>query len=436
MRLVPVVVLGCVSVAWSTPSADAQVRLERVASGLSAPVFLTAPANDARAFIVERAGRVRILQNGSVLPTPFLDITSLTNTTGEHGLLGLAFDPDYATNRRFYTYHIDAASGDSVISRFTTSAVNSSLADLSSRQTVFTIDQPTGRTNHKAGWIGFRPGESANNLYVASGDGGGGNDPDNFAQNLNSNLGKTLRLNVSGTGSATAPADNPFVGGATTADDFVWNFGLRNHYRNSFDRQSGAFLIADVGQDRREEINVELATTPGGRNYGWRAREGSIDNPAVADPAPANHVNPAFDYPHNGNTNAPGLPTLTPTSRGSITGGYVYRGTRAPSLAGKYIFGDYVSGRFGSLDFNTTTGTLTNFQDITAGVDPLRSNFPGFRLASFGEDAFGELYVMNLNNGNVFRFTERALVPEPASLSLLLPAMLALTRRNRGTTGS
>lgn len=404
------------AVGFSSRQADAQARLDLFASGFVNPLFVTAPPVSNQVFVVERAGRIRVVNNG--VTSTFLDISALTRTDSgsEYGLLGLAFAPDYATSGRFYVNYSDRTTGNTILARYTVSA-DPNVANTSG-QVIYTVTQPS-TTNHKAGWIGFRPGDNTN-LYVATGDGGGANDPNNNAQNLNSQLGKILRLDVSGTGNATPAAGNPFAGGAT-ADDAVWAFGLRNPYRNSFDRLTGRFLIADVGQDRREEVNVEPVGVSG-RNYGWRVREGLIQNPQYPTaPTPPNAVNPIFDYAHGG--------SFAPAGSASITGGYVYRGPYAEYF-GQYLFGDFVNGTFGTLRLDPDTNALVSFLDITSVLNPGRTLFGNGSIGSFGEDAVGNLYVANYSTGNVYRLTGTALVPEPSGLiALLCPAALLLRRR-------
>ena len=213
--------LGGVALSPSAPGLETKV----VATGLNQPVFLTAPTGDSRLFVVERGGIIKILENGVPLATPFLNISSQVNTTGERGLLGMAFDPNYAVNGRFYVNYIDSTTLNTVVATYQTSS-NRNVALASSRQTVITIEQPAGQNNHKAGWIGFRPGEG-NNLYIATGDGGSANDPQNRAQDLNSNLGKMLRVDVStdrapqdsGQYGYIVPAGNPFAGGGGNPGD-------------------------------------------------------------------------------------------------------------------------------------------------------------------------------------------------------------------------
>ena len=370
-----------------------------IGSGFSEPVALAAPAGDSRLFIVEKAGRIQVMANGA--SSTYLDISGQVDATGERGLLGLAFDPDFASNGRFYVNYIDKTTKNTVVAAYTAPSAAANTADPGSAETIISITQPAGLSNHKAGWIGFRPGDG-NNLYIATGDGGSANDPNGNAQNLGSNLGKMLRITPQAGGGYTIPAGNPFVGVA--GNDEIWAYGLRNPYRNSFDRGTGDFWIADVGQGLREELDFEAAGTAGGRNYGWRAREGSIDNPNVSDPAPANATDPIYDYAHG-------------DMGGTVIGGYVYRGTGEAGLDGTYFFGDFNSGKIFSL--RETGGAAGSFIDRTA---ELGTPFGGFTLSAFGEDAAGNLYVMGLN-GNVYRFA--AAVPEPATW-LTLAAGLGL----------
>src|SRR5437762_13256734 len=354
----------------------------RVASGLTQPLFVTAPPGDSeRLFIVQQNGRIRILNlaTGTLNSTPFLALTGLA-AGGEQGLLGMAFDASYAANGKFYLNFTvpGGAFGNGVthISQFTVSA-NPSIAVPTSERILLMFDHP--QANHNGGWIGFSPrAGDANNLYIATGDGGGANDqgtghiePGGNAQSLTTLLGKMLRIHInSAAGTATIPLNNPFVG-VTGARGEIWAFGLRNPFRNSFDRQTGRMFIGDVGQSTREEIDVQQPTNPGGgENYGWRLREGTIAAPSrVGGPPPPGSVEPILDYGR--------------TTGGTIIGGYIYRGSAIPALQGKYIFGDYVAGKIFSVDFDGTTAS--NFQDITSQLFPTRSG--GFRLnnpSSFG----------------------------------------------------
>ncbi|MCZ7564148.1 MAG: PQQ-dependent sugar dehydrogenase [Burkholderiales bacterium] len=379
-----------------------------VASGFNVPVFLTAPAGDARLFVVEKGGTIKLLSGG--VASTYLDLSGLVDTSGERGLLGLAFDPAFGTNGRLFVNYIDKTSKDTVVAMYTASSASADTADPASGKTILTIDQSADQAIHKAGWIGFRPGEPGN-LYIASGDGGPGNDPSNNAQNLASNLGKILRVTPQAGGGYTVPADNPFVGAAGNVE--IWAYGLRNPYRNSFDRQSGDFWIADVGEDLREELNFEAADFAGGANYGWRAREGSVDNPNVGDSAPVGAVDPFYEYAQVGGGRA-------------IIGGYVYRGGAVEGLDGTYFFGDFVTGQVFS-----ARKSGASFVDVIDRTAELGNPLGAWQLASFGEDGYGGLYAV-ARNGNIYQIA--AGVPEPSTYALMLAglALLGWMARRRG----
>jgi glucose/arabinose dehydrogenase len=393
----------------STAHAQAVQGLDavRVAGGFVLPLFVTAPPGDtARLFVVQQTGQIRIidLATGTVKEPPFLDLSGIVTTIGEEGLLGLAFDPNFASNGRFYVDYVMPggiyAQGVSHISRFNVSS-NPDIADATSEKIILSVDQP--ETNHNGGWIGFSPrtGDTGN-LYIAFGDGGAANDagtghiePGGNAQNLTTLLGKMLRIHINPNGSYSIPSDNPFRGMKHVRQE-IWAYGLRNPFRDSFDRSLGTFFIGDVGQSQREEIDAEAATQAGGQNYGWRVREGSIQNPAYPDdPVPPNAVNPAYDYSH-----AVGQ---------TLIGGYVYRGSKIKQLVGTYVFADYLgpdtgdfTGRIFTLNFNGTVAS--NFQDITAELFPTtEGNYPLLNPASLGEDARGELYIADITGGNIFK---------------------------------
>ncbi len=350
--------------------------LQPVASGLSNPVFLTAPAGDtARLFVVEKTGRIRIIKHGVLLPTPFLDLTDSVTTGSEQGLLGLAFYPDYATSGRFlvsYTSpHGAESGGTSVIARYHVSG-SADVADPASGVTLLSLDQPY--SNHNGGMIAFGPDGY---LYAGFGDGGGGGDPLSTGQDARDLLASILRLDVSGNGSYTIPSGNPFATSPTLRHE-VWSYGLRNPWRFSFDRGSGALYIGDVGQNAREEIDVEPAASAGGANYGWNTMEGmNCYNAPVCDQSGL--TLPVLDYDHGQGC--------------AVTGGYVYRGTAIPTLVGHYLYSDYCSGWVRSFEWQN--GQATNQQD-----QPALS--PGTLITSFGEDAAGELYILQ-QSGEVYR---------------------------------
>lgn len=344
------------------------IAATRVATGLVQPLFATAPAGDAtRLFIVEKGGVVRILdlETQQLAAAPFLDVSAEILTDGEQGLLGLAFHPDYAQNGFFYVNLINAA-GDTEIRRYQVSAGDPNVADAGSATLVISIDQPAGLTNHKAGWLGFGPD---GHLYAALGDGGGGGDPNNNAQNLDSLLGKMLRLDVDAGGAA---AGNPF-------GDEIWALGLRNPWRSSFDRATGDFYIADVGQGVWEEVNLGAA----GANYGWDLREGPDPFNGGSTPAPVPFTAPIHHYQQAGSQ--------------SITGGYVYRGT-SEGLHGQYFFADFVSGRIFTLRLVDGAWVATERTgQVVADAGSIGN------VSSFGEDAAGNLYVVDYTGGEVFR---------------------------------
>jgi glucose/arabinose dehydrogenase len=412
----------------------------RVATGLNRPVFLTAPPGDRdRVFVVEQhTGEILIIDvtDGSINATPFLTVTGLS-TGNEQGLLGLAFHPDYAVNGYFYVYFTDPSSN---VVRYQVSG-EPDIADASSETPVLSFGQPAA--NHNGGWIGFGPDDT---LYIASGDGGGSNDDGaghtpgtGNAQDITDNLlGKILRIDVDGDGfpadpnrNYAIPADNPFVGVA--GDDEIWAYGLRNPWRMSFDRATGDLYIADVGQGRCEELDVQPGSSDGGENYGWRLREGIIATPTggVGGPPPPGSIDPIFDYPH---PNTAGSEPCSDPGAGfegrSITGGTVYRGP-VQELQGRYFFADYVTADLWSLRFDGSDPSLfdgTNYTDLTD-----HSGDPRFipdvgtiaSVSSFGEDDVGNLYVLDLNDGEVF------FIPEPSAVCLQLTGfagLLALAR--------
>ncbi|HYR22907.1 MAG TPA: PQQ-dependent sugar dehydrogenase [Chthoniobacterales bacterium] len=388
----------------------------QVASGLSSPLFVTAPPGDFnRLFIVRQGGGVHILNlnTGVVNVTPFLTLSDIV-VGGEEGLLGLAFDPDYATNGKFYVNCIAPGgafnAGITQIRQYQVSS-NPDIADTTPANVkiVLAFDQP--QTNHNGGWIGFSPrAGDDHNLYIATGDGGNFDDqgpghiePGGNAQNNTTLLGKMLRIHVDpSTGTYTIPANNPFFGSATMRQE-IWALGLRNPFRDSFDRSTGRMFIGDVGQSTREEVDVQHATNPGGgENYGWRDREGFVQNPAYATSTPTPtpnppRVDPIFDYPR--------------TTGRTVVGGYVYRGSRFPALQGIYVFGDYLgptggSARIFTLNYDGTTAS--NFQDITGQLFPIPTTIGNISLtntSSFGEDAAGELYITDIGNGRVYKIS-------------------------------
>lgn len=354
------------SFAFASEVHSQQIILEEFATA-SNPVEITAsPTNDNRLFVVQQSGTVRILNtNGTFEATNFLTITDRVNFSGEMGLLGLAFHPDFATNRYFYVYY-NRAGRTITVSRFTANSANPNTADPASEKIMMSI--PKNNTNHNGGSIHFG---ADGYLYISTGDGGGSGDPDNNGQNKNSLLGKLLRIDVNSTAAYGIPTTNPFVG--IDGADEVWSYGLRNGWKYSFDRTTNNIWIADVGQNLIEEINRVPATTPA-VNYGWRCYEGNDVYNANGCANASTMTFPVVDYDHSG-------------GKCSITGGYVYRGGLYSDLAGKYIFADYCSQQIGILD-NTTINWS--------------SSFTGNNFTTFGEDNSKQLYVA-AQNGKIFK---------------------------------
>lgn len=344
--------------------------LTPVITGLNQPLFVT-HAGDARLFVVERGGLIRIFQNGSLLSAPFLNISSLVRTNGsEEGLLGLAFEPNYATTGRFYVYYTNS-NGDQAIVRYNVSS-NPNVADAGSAVSIMTIPHPT-YGNHNGGWLGFGPDD---NLYIGVGDGGGGGDPFCTAQNANEWRGKILRINVVGQTTYTSPASNIFT---TTQKPEVFAIGLRNPWRASFDRATGDLYIGDVGQGAREEVNFAPANLGAGVNYGWSQFEGTQ---TYSSGCPASGIPPR-----------PPLADYGRNSGSSVTGGYVYRGSAYPWLVGNYFYGDFGSGRVWAA-WQTSPGVFS-----TTVI-----NVPQYSISSWGEDVNGELYLVHYG-GAVYRLT-------------------------------
>jgi glucose/arabinose dehydrogenase len=354
------------------PATSNSLRLQTVTAVLSSPVFLTAPTGDVgRLFIVEQGGLIRILNSldGTLRATAFLDVAGLIVTGGEQGLLGMAFDPNYAGNGRFYIYYTNTA-GDIVIARYGVSS-NPDIANAGAQAILKTIAHPTNQ-NHNGGMLAFGPDGC---LYAGIGDGGGRGDPNGNAQNTNSLLGKILRLDPE-TGSACG-TDNPFANGTGGAPE-VWSFGLRNPWRFSFDRSTGVLYIGDVGQDQREEVDAVVGPNAGqGVNFGWNIMEGfACFNP----PSGCNSSGltpPILDYSHD-------------AGACSVTGGYVYRGTLNPAVNGSYFYADYCAGFVRSFQ-------LQGGRPSSQNTWPLLS--PGGQITSFGEDARGELYILTQTGG-------------------------------------
>ena len=401
------------------PAADAAAQLQGqvYVNGLSFPVaFAQDPSDPTVQFVVEQAGLIRVIKNGVLQGTPFLNLISSIASGGERGLLGMALDPAYGSNGRFYV-NFTNTDGDTVVARFRRSAGDPLVADVGSR---FDFLWSTGErrilqpfSNHNGGSLTFGPDGY---LYIGMGDGGSANDPSHFAQNPFSLLGKMLRIDVNvGEGDTEGfdiPADNPFLdSNPVAALPEIWSFGLRNPWKFTFDQPSrggnGAMIIGDVGQNRWEEVDYEPAGR-GGRNYGWRNYEGSQKNVQSAGLAVVPPVMPVFEYDHG--------------EGGSISGGYVYRGAALnASFKGRYFFADFSSGRVWSLRFvihpGTGEATASDLREHTAALGVAG----GLGLISgFGEDAAGELYVISYTTGRLVKILDTggafpAAFPAPAA---------------------
>lgn len=407
--LCSVVALSAAGLFVSVACGTTPLTTVRVASGLAFPIWVSSPPGDYnRLFVIEKQGRIRIINNGTLLTTPFLNIDPIvgggTSLSSEQGLLGLAFDPNYASNGYFYVYYTNLA-GNIVIARYTRNASDPNLADNSSAFQIWGFTHP--QSNHNCGWMSFGPDGY---LYIGVGDGGnsydqgtGHTEPGGNAQDTTSNpLGKMHRIDVHGDDFPSdaarnykIPPTNPFVGTGNDAE--IWAYGLRNPWRDSFDRLTGDLWIADVGQDNYEELDFQAAGAAGGRNYGWRCREG-VTNTIMFDSFCSN-VAPTFTDPIYVYSHSQGC---------AIVGGYVYRGCAIPDLAGTYFFSDNCTSKLWTLKY-TVAGGVTNFTDRTTELAPGGAlDIAG--VSSFGEDAFGELYICDQMGGEIFKIIPRTMV--------------------------
>lgn len=391
----------CVTLAlllWGVLPAQAQLRTEVVATGLSNPVaFVMDPLDHSTFYVVEQRGTIRSVRNTTVSPAFFLDLRSAISAGGERGLLGLAFAPDHEQSRRFFVQFTNP-NGDTVVARFTRNAQGA--VDTSSR---FDLMWNDGRrfvsqpfANHNGGHLAFGPDGY---LYIGMGDGGSGGDPMNHAQNPNSLLGKMLRIDVNvpddDMRGYRIPEDNPFVDRQPIAAlPEIWAFGLRNPWRYSFDDWThggtGALIIADVGQTAREEVNWEPANSGGGRNYGWRVREGRIGYNANTTAAYQPLTDPIHDYPRSDGM--------------SITGGFVYRGAALPAMFnGRYFFADYVAGRVYTIGVALDERQEARAVDMLEITQMLGGTSELGLISSFGVDANAELYVVSYSRGRILK---------------------------------
>jgi glucose/arabinose dehydrogenase len=400
--------LTAATAAIAQPSSDFLAVLPVVPSGLSVPVGVVSAGNGSgRLFLVEQSGKIKIFDGASVLATPFLDlgagglnlISSCVGGCGERGLLGLAFDPNYVSNDFFYVYYTRLSDGDIVVARYEVSA-DPDVADTASAQQILRIEH-SSQGNHNGGSLAFGPDGL---LYLGTGDGGGGGDPDENGQDLLSLLGKILRLDVASDGFPAdaerfyaIPPTNPFVGGGAE-DDEIWAYGLRNPWRLGFDRLTGALFIGDVGQGAWEEIDHQMANGAGGINYGWDCREGAHDYPDPngdfnVDCAAVESVDPILEYGHSENGVFIGC---------SVTGGFPYRGGSSAAIYGHYLFADYCTGRiFRGIPGGGGTWTRQELFDTP------------YNITSFGEDPSGKLFFTH-HGGALYRIA-------PYSFSDVLP---------------
>lgn len=367
----------------------ADPALDIFIDGLKRPTFMTAPENSTDyLYVLEKEGYVRVYDRsaGKLLPEPLLDLKDKINSkSNEQGLLGMAFSPNFQEDKRFYLYYTDKK-GDTQVSRFTFPKVGALEVDLSTEEELIHIDQPYN--NHNGGWIGFGPDGM---LYIGTGDGGAANDPKNSGQDLNSLLGKMLRIDVSVEESYSIPKDNPFAGSKEAAPE-IFAYGLRNPWRCSWHGDN--LYIGDVGQNKWEEINAVSLKELKGANFGWRLREAFHATPSgkVGGDKPKNNVEPVLEYEHGGGDDQ-GL---------SVTGGYVYRGS-VPELKGLYLFADYNIGNVWSFRFEE--GKVKDHKSWTKNFEYKGKKIT--QISSFAEDPQGELYIIADGGGAIYKIVTK-----------------------------
>ena len=369
-----------------------------IGDGYKKPVFITSyPNNSKLLYVVEQAGLIKIIKNGKKLSRPFFDINKRVvnpNRPGdERGLLGFVFHPDHINNSKFYINYMDN-DGYTIVSEFST---NSELrANHKSERTILKLKQPYG--NHNGGDIQFGPDGY---LYISIGDGGKAGDPLNAGQDLSSLFGKIIRIDIEQKPYGI-PKSNPFFGQKDKREE-IWAWGLRNVWRFSFDKQTGDKYLADVGQNKWEEVNFEPASSKGGLNYGWRIMEANHCYDPKENCPTEGLIKPIIEYPNDANHPAFAFRIIeelsfseTDVEGCSVTGGYVYRGQKIKSMQGQYIFGDYCSGNIWTL--RVVNGKAINFKNRTEEINIGGGEFTTY-ISSFGQDSDGEIYIIDYNGG-------------------------------------
>ncbi len=364
-----IIVAACLETAKAnTPPAPEGLTLTPFVDSLELPVFITPVlgSND-KFFVLEKVGRVRLVENGKVQEQSVLDIGNLVSTGNEQGLLGIAVHPNYQSNGYIFINYTDEA-GDSQIVRY---QVSNNVADPNSAKTILSVDQP--HSNHNAGMLTFGPDGY---LYIVMGDGGSGGDPYGLGQDMTSLLGKMLRIDVDNGDPYSVPDDNPFVGQEGVRPE-IWTVGWRNPWRFSFDRDTGDMWLGDVGQNKFEEISFQAAEQGGG-NYGWRCKEATHEFDISENCDDKDFIDPVLEYDHS--------------QGASVTGGYVYRGSAITDLQGRYVYGDFTSGKIWFASQTDNGWATTEWQDTNLNI------------SSFGEDAAGELFVIDYS-GTIYKLT-------------------------------
>ncbi len=368
-----------------------------VAGGFTKPLYVTSHPTDLNhLYVLEQHGKIKIIKNGTVQKSPFLDLTNQVHTPrlpgDERGLLGFALHPHFSENNRFYINYVNKK-GFTIISELTSDNVGL-IADPSSERVLFSLKQPF--SNHNGGHLAFGLDGF---LYISVGDGGKSGDPNNAGQSLNTYFGKILRIDVDSGIPYGVPKTNPFIS-TSEAKGEIWALGLRNVWRFSFDSETGDLYLGDVGQNKWEEINFQPGSSSGGENYGWKIMEGNHCFHPEVNCDTSGLTLPIFEYPNDANY----MRTLTgmdqPEVDGcSVTGGYVYRGNKIPGLVGTYVFGDYCSGNIWS--FRVKNGHVYEFQNRTTEIN-LGGGIHTSNISSFGQDASGELYIVDYN-GEIYK---------------------------------